>query len=438
MQPQQTDVLDVDGPPVFTPSIVEDLNVPQSPADINFDLFDIIPVHTGPVTVIEPPSGVETPADEIDVLPAVEPLALTGSADGVVDTEGENLVSDDVAVVVADALEPAPSDVSLAGQGADLSEPDVVAPSTEITVVPDSGADAELDVRTAPAVTVMSGADPVETPVEASEPVPEEPLFSVSLEDLETFVDANSTKKTPDQVPPMVAETVVASSGDPVDPVTEGPLDPDTTPAPAAPSEPNADEPDVRPVIPELPVVTEAEPTAHTVSKTATYEDIQNSKQEFEGALKVKKFPLIDPDQYWVMIVALVALSGILAANLTSSFTSVYAMAAYIGLPSAVQWLPVVTLDVAIVGFSWALMVFGARGDKVWTTRLYLFVVTGFSVVANFMHTFTFWHGHLSTPEEIFGVVFSSAVPVFSLVATEELIRLVFIRRIRRTLKAVK
>jgi hypothetical protein len=163
------------------------------------------------------------------------------------------------------------------------------------------------------------------------------------------------------------------------------------------------------------------------------------------SAKPVKRFALIDPNQAWVMYVAIVLLGGILTANLASSFTSVYAMAAWVGLPSGVQWLPVVILDVAIVGFSWALMVFASRmadhdlnnenkalvREKTWTTRLWLILVTAYSVVANFLHTYDYWNGDLSTPQAIMGAVFSSSIPLMALVATEELIRLVFIRRKR-------
>ena len=165
-----------------------------------------------------------------------------------------------------------------------------------------------------------------------------------------------------------------------------------------------------------------------------------------------RTFTLIDPNRLWVMIVAIGLLGGILAASLVSSFTSVYAMAAWVGLPAEVQWLPVVILDVAIVGFSWALMVFSTRAaddaqkardarsagratgdarEKTASTRLLLIWVTLFSVVANFMHTYDFWDGDLSTPQAITGAVFSCSIPLMAFGATEELIRLVFIRRKR-------
>jgi hypothetical protein len=167
-------------------------------------------------------------------------------------------------------------------------------------------------------------------------------------------------------------------------------------------------------------------------------------------------FTLIDPNRLWVMVVAIALLGGILAASLVSSFTSVYAMAAWVGLPAEVQWLPVVILDVAIVGFSWALMVFSTRAadeaqrardslragvnsgndrEKTARTRLLLIWVTGFSVIANFMHTYDYWDGDLSTPQAITGAVFSASIPLMAFGATEELIRLVFIRRKRVNVK---
>lgn len=141
-----------------------------------------------------------------------------------------------------------------------------------------------------------------------------------------------------------------------------------------------------------------------------------------------RKFSLIDPDRRWVMVAAICLLAGILIASLVSSFTSVYAMASWVGLPPAVQWLPVIILDVAIVGFSWALMVFARRGDRTWSTRLLIAAVTAFSVAANYMHTYDHWKGDLSSPQALMGVTFSSSIPIMALFATEELIRLVFRR----------
>lgn len=156
-----------------------------------------------------------------------------------------------------------------------------------------------------------------------------------------------------------------------------------------------------------------------------------------------RPFELIDPNQAWVMWTGVLLLGGILAAALVASFNSVYDMAAWIGMPASIQWLPVVILDVAIVGFSWALMVFSSRladqqsgaadttlvREKTARTRIYLVIVTAMSVVANFMHTYDFWGGDLSSPQAIIGVIYSASIPLWALAATEELIRMVFARR---------
>lgn len=158
-----------------------------------------------------------------------------------------------------------------------------------------------------------------------------------------------------------------------------------------------------------------------------------------------KMFTLVDPNRRWVMWVAMASLGGILAASLVSSFTSVYASAAWIGLPPAVQWLPVIILDVAIVGYSWALMVRSSRlaqprtakdetelkPESLARTRSVLIMVTVYSIAANFLHTLNFWDSAVGSPEAIFGIIFSASIPLLALFAIEELITLVFIRRRR-------
>lgn len=162
-------------------------------------------------------------------------------------------------------------------------------------------------------------------------------------------------------------------------------------------------------------------------------------------AEKFTTFTLIDPNRRWVMVTAIILLGGILAASLVSSFASVYASAAWIGMPTQLQWLPVVILDVAIVGYSWSLMVLSSRiaqprtalenetlrPEKLGRTRLILMIVTLYSTAANFLHTFSFWNGDVANPEAIFGLTFSASIPLLALFATEELIRLAFIRRKR-------
>ncbi len=414
MQPQQTDVLDVDGPAV-TPSIIEGANAPASLIVYEDELFGDNPVTTGPVAIVEPTTGSE-PSDVFDFEP-VAPAAPSTTPD------------DDSTPAPAPEAEPAPAEGTEPPEDADAALAEDAAPD----VVPAAAAakpEGDVSLNVADGEPALD----VENPVERVQPP--QPELEFTLEQLEAETPGASEKAaTPDATP---ADADEFADDEAPTPPSEPTVEPEAEQAPAIPDPAPAAAvalPETDPALAAEPVT--AEPAA-APTKTATYEEIQNSEQEFVGAIKAKKFPLIDPDQFWVMIAAVVALGVILAANLTASFTSVYAMAEYTGAPKSVQWVPVVALDFAIVGFSWALMVFGARGDKVWSTRLYLFVVTGFSVVANFMHTYTHWKGDLSSPEAIFGVVFSSAVPLFSLVATEELIRLVFIRRNRRkTKKAV-
>jgi hypothetical protein len=396
MQPQQTDVLEFDGP-AAAPSIIEGAAAPTSPVIYAEELFGDAPTATGPVAIVEPAAASDGTAPEAAAAGDV-PTDATTSADAV----REAMPPVEPTVDTADASAPA------AVEGTASEATSVAAPEPE-----SAPADADADAASVDADEFA--------PVERVKPEPE---LAFTLEQLEAATVHSADTDTGDDVE-LAAPT---DDTDAEIPAENLPADAAAPAATVALTEPETAPEAANPIEPEKPV----ESSAPTAAKTATYEDVLNSEQEFIGAIKTKKFPLIDPDQFWVMVAAVIALGTILAANLTASFTSVYAMAEYTGAPKSVQWVPVVALDFAIVGFSWALMVFGARGDKVWSTRLYLFVVTGFSVVANFMHTYTHWKGDLSSPEAVFGVVFSSAVPLFSLVATEELIRLVFIRRNRR------
>ncbi|WIB65715.1 hypothetical protein [Curtobacterium sp. MCBD17_040] len=440
--PQQTDVLDVGGAAI-SPAIVER---PAAPV-IDHDLFEDPDVFSGPVAVVEPVTVRPVSADVLLEV-AAAPAAVRVSdpePPPVAEAPTPELQPAPVQeqTVIADLLAEVPAAVPQ--KHAPVVEPASLGLSVTLEQL-EASRGRPAGKKPKPVNDLVEDA-PVEEPVAASaDAEPEEFAEPVGAGLLEVVDDEAATDPTTDadSAAPVhedtdvdaaastVAANVTATGGDEpvasveatsaVVPTEVAPVTADVAPAPAAAAAAAAVPPAEDPAL-----------DTHTVSAktTATYSDIQNSEQQFEGLVKVKKFPLIDPDQRWVMVVAVIALSGILAANLTSSFTSVYSEAANIGFPHQVQWLPVISLDVAIVGFSWALMVFKARGDKVWTTRLYLSIFTGFSVVANFLHTFTFWHEHLITPQSIYGVVFSGSIPLWSLVATEELIRLVFIRRNR-------
>lgn len=181
------------------------------------------------------------------------------------------------------------------------------------------------------------------------------------------------------------------------------------------------------------------------LSKEESEETAPEPLLALDSMSPVKMFSLIDPNRRWVMVVAMITLGSILAASLVTSFTSVYASAAWSGWPLEIQWLPVVILDVAIVGYSWALMVRSSRlaqprtkkqeaelkPESLARTRTVLILVTLYSTVANYLHTFSFWNGEVSSPQAIFGLAFSASIPLLALLATEELITLVFIRRRR-------
>lgn len=171
-----------------------------------------------------------------------------------------------------------------------------------------------------------------------------------------------------------------------------------------------------------------------TISNIAELErSLENETEIVEGAGKayqppkeVVRFSLIDPDQRWVMIVAIILFSVILTTSLVSSFASVFDMSAWVGHPGVLQWLPALFLDMAILGYTWALVVFKRRSRNTGWARFGLIVSTALSVAANATHTIDFWHGDLTSYQAVLGVIVSAIIPMLALLATEVLIRLVF------------
>lgn len=128
----------------------------------------------------------------------------------------------------------------------------------------------------------------------------------------------------------------------------------------------------------------------------------------------------------WFMWLRVGLFTVVVLAALITSFTSVYAMSAWIGIPAEVQLLPAIFLDVAIVASTFAMVEFRRRGRYVGWGRAGLSITTVLSVVANAMHTLEFWGGDLFTYQAQIGIVFSAAIPLITLLFTEILIRLIF------------
>ncbi|WP_022894590.1 hypothetical protein [Agromyces subbeticus] len=128
----------------------------------------------------------------------------------------------------------------------------------------------------------------------------------------------------------------------------------------------------------------------------------------------------------WFMWLRVSLFIIVVLAALVTSFTSVYAMSSWIGIPPEVQLLPAIFLDVAIIASTFAMVEFRRRDRYVGWGRAGLAITTCLSVVANATHTLAYWKGDLSTYQAVIGIVFSAAIPLITLLFTEILIRLIF------------
>jgi hypothetical protein len=108
------------------------------------------------------------------------------------------------------------------------------------------------------------------------------------------------------------------------------------------------------------------------------------------------------------------------------SFSGIYEVSAWTGLPTFLQWLPAVFIDAAILAYTISLVVFKARGESTWRTLAGLTAFAAVSVVANIAHTLAFWNGELVDFRAWVGVLITAAAPIAVLLASEEITRLAF------------
>lgn len=139
-----------------------------------------------------------------------------------------------------------------------------------------------------------------------------------------------------------------------------------------------------------------------------------------------KKSKRIDPDALPVLYTAVALVSVLMIASFVVSFSGIYEVSAWTGLPEILQWLPAFFIDAAILAYTISLVVFKARGESTWRTLLGL---TGFalmSVVANVAHTLNYWNGSITDYRGWIGVAITAAAPIAVLLASEEITRLAF------------
>lgn len=134
----------------------------------------------------------------------------------------------------------------------------------------------------------------------------------------------------------------------------------------------------------------------------------------------------LNPDARPVLVTAVALVTLLMVSSFAVSFTGIYEVSAWTGLPAILQWLPALFIDAAILAYTIALIVFKARGESVWRTLAGLTGFASISVIANVSHTLSFWNGSLTDFRAWIGILITASAPVAVLLASEEIARLAF------------
>lgn len=139
-----------------------------------------------------------------------------------------------------------------------------------------------------------------------------------------------------------------------------------------------------------------------------------------------KKSPRINPDAIPVLATAVGLVSLLMLSSFTVSFSGIYEVSAWTGIPQVLQWLPALFIDAAILAYTISLIVFKARGESTWRTLMGLTAFASISIIANVAHTLAFWSGSVLDFRAWIGVLITASAPIAVLLASEEITRLAF------------
>jgi hypothetical protein len=139
-----------------------------------------------------------------------------------------------------------------------------------------------------------------------------------------------------------------------------------------------------------------------------------------------KKSARINPDAIPVLATAVILVALLMITSFSVSFSGIYSVSAWTGLPGFLQWLPAIFIDAAILAYTISLVVFKARGESTWRTFAGLTAFASVSVIANIAHTLAFWDGSLADYRAWVGVLITASAPIAVLLASEEITRLAF------------
>jgi hypothetical protein len=171
------------------------------------------------------------------------------------------------------------------------------------------------------------------------------------------------------------------------------------------------------------------------LAKQKLQNDRKNAKMSSTMKKNVKTLPTkpkrrtrqrLNPDSTPVLVSAVALVFVLMASSFVVSFSGIYTVSAWTGLPEFLQWLPALFIDAAIIAYTISLIVFKARGESTFRTMLGLLGFASISVVANVMHTLDFWNGQVTDFRGWIGVMITASAPIAVLLASEEITRLAF------------
>ena len=148
--------------------------------------------------------------------------------------------------------------------------------------------------------------------------------------------------------------------------------------------------------------------------------------EQMDKVMPKKKSKRINPDALPVLYTAVALVSILMLSSFVVSFSGIYEVSAWTGLPTILQWLPAFFIDAAILAYTISLVVFKARGESTWRTLAGLTGFAAMSVVANVAHTLNHWNGSITDYRGWIGIAITAAAPIAVLLASEEITRLAF------------
>ncbi|WP_433673923.1 DUF2637 domain-containing protein [Microbacterium gorillae] len=137
----------------------------------------------------------------------------------------------------------------------------------------------------------------------------------------------------------------------------------------------------------------------------------------------------INPDRFWVGILAIVLVTIIMLASYIFSFAAIAEAGGWTGVPLALAWLAAVFIDGPILTYTVSLVILERRAESrrgLRRTRFFLYAFTCASVVLNFAHTGSYWQWDYTKMEAWFGALMAVAAPLAALASSEEVVRLAF------------